>query len=192
MDLKSSLKTIKLHEPVISAVLGALIVVSIAYLTFNYFRSKPQGQISTGIQTENTQVANPTKHTVIKGDSLWKIAEAQYKSGFAWVDIAKANNLKNPDNLVEGQELILPEVQVKETQIPNDKSQINPETDTGLQNQKTISGDKYTVVNGDSLWKIAVRAYGDGYRWSEIAKLNNLKNPNLIYPNNELKLPPKS
>src|SRR5690606_17503673 len=53
----------------------------------------------------------------------------------------------------------------------------------------TISGDSYTVVAGDHLWSIAVRAYGDGYRWVDIARANNIANPNLIYPDQEFTLP---
>jgi nucleoid-associated protein YgaU len=44
-------------------------------------------------------------------------------------------------------------------------------------------------VKGDSLWKIAVRAYGDGYKWVSIAKANKLVNPNLIHSGNVLTLP---
>lgn len=45
------------------------------------------------------------------------------------------------------------------------------------------------MVKGDHLWGIAVRAYGDGYKWVEIARENNLVNPNLIHPGNVLSLP---
>ncbi len=59
--------------------------------------------------------------------------------------------------------------------------------DTG--NQAPITGATYEVVKGDSLWKIAVRAYGDGYQWVKIARENKLVNPNLIHPGNLLALP---
>lgn len=48
---------------------------------------------------------------------------------------------------------------------------------------------EYTVVQGDSLWDISVKRYGNGYRWSEIARMNNLKNPNIIHPGNKLLMP---
>ena len=53
----------------------------------------------------------------------------------------------------------------------------------------TIKGEEYTIVAGDNLWTIAERAYGDGYKWTEIAKANNLANPDLIFTGNKLKLP---
>lgn len=48
---------------------------------------------------------------------------------------------------------------------------------------------KYTVVKGDSLWKIAETTYGDGARWTEISKANALRHPNLIQVGVELELP---
>lgn len=52
----------------------------------------------------------------------------------------------------------------------------------------------YTVVNGDSLWKIAQKYLGDGSRWKEIYTYNNNKsiiggNPNLIRPGQVLSIP---
>ncbi|GAA3033522.1 LysM peptidoglycan-binding domain-containing protein [Gordonia defluvii] len=38
----------------------------------------------------------------------------------------------------------------------------------------------YTVVEGDTLWAIAERFLGDGNRYPEIAKFNNIANPDLI------------
>ena len=49
----------------------------------------------------------------------------------------------------------------------------------------------YTVVAGDSLSKIAKRVYNDGRRWKEIFEANKdqIKNPDLIYPGQVLKIP---
>lgn len=53
----------------------------------------------------------------------------------------------------------------------------------------TASSTSYTVVHGDSLWKIAVAKYNDGYRWVDIARANNLANPDVIHAGNVLTLP---
>lgn len=45
--------------------------------------------------------------------------------------------------------------------------------------------DIYTVQKGDVLWKIAKKY---GLSWKEVAEYNALKNPNLIFPNQKLKV----
>lgn len=47
----------------------------------------------------------------------------------------------------------------------------------------------YIVKQGDTLWKIAKSQLGNGNLYGEIAKQNNLKNPNSIYPGQKLKMP---
>ncbi|MGD9567017.1 MAG: DUF6448 family protein [Sedimentibacter sp.] len=46
----------------------------------------------------------------------------------------------------------------------------------------------YTVKSGDMLWKIAEN---HGTTYQEIQKLNNIKNPNLIYPGQVFEIPAK-
>lgn len=52
------------------------------------------------------------------------------------------------------------------------------------------SGRTYTVKSGDSLWAIAQRELGNGLRYGEIKKLNNMTS-NLIHAGDILKLPKK-
>ena len=49
----------------------------------------------------------------------------------------------------------------------------------------------YVVVKGDSLSKIAQRAYGDGRKWRKIYEANKdlIKDPDLIYPGQSLRIP---
>lgn len=47
---------------------------------------------------------------------------------------------------------------------------------------------QYTVKKGDTLWSICKKHLGDGQKYKEIAKLNNIKNPDLIYPGQVLRL----
>jgi nucleoid-associated protein YgaU len=53
------------------------------------------------------------------------------------------------------------------------------------------SNGSYTVVSGDTLWAIAKRYYGDGSQYPRIydANRDKIKNPNLIYPGQELVIP---
>ena len=53
------------------------------------------------------------------------------------------------------------------------------------------SSTTYIVVKGDSLSKIAKREYGDANKWRTIYEANKdlIKDPDLIYPGQELKVP---
>lgn len=54
---------------------------------------------------------------------------------------------------------------------------------TGKETPKT-----YTVVKGDTLWAICQKELGDGSKYPEIAKLNNISNPNVIKEGQVIKL----
>jgi nucleoid-associated protein YgaU len=150
-------------------------------------------------------------YTVQAGDDLWKIAEKTYNDGHQWTAIAKANNITNPNLLVAGAKLKLPQKQtiaqnnvtptpqktVTVTPTVVAKAQLTP-TPTIADNHaptgppvQRITGSTYTVKPGDTLWDIAVRAYGNGYKWADIAKANNLQNPNTIHNGNVFTLPQK-
>lgn len=51
----------------------------------------------------------------------------------------------------------------------------------------------YTVKSGDSLSKIAKQQYGDAGQWKRIFEANKdlIKDPDLIHPGQELKIPPR-
>ncbi len=186
--LEKSLKKVKLNESKISTILGIAVVVVIGLLLFNYFRGLKNStqQIPTETSEQESQEVEGTtesgegQYVVQKGDNLWKIAENKYKSGFRWVDIAKANNLSSPYEIEIGETLSLP-------QLSNEQADIS--TIQNKSQNSTIESDTYLVQKGDSLWKIAVRAFQDGYQWEKIAKANNLVNPSLIHPGNNLSIP---
>jgi len=121
------------------------------------------------------------KVVVAKGDSLWKIAEKNYGSGYNWVDIAKANKISNPGLIFRGMKLKIP--QVKRKKLTKGKI---IKTRTSKVKKKIT---QYKVKKGDSLSKIALRVYGDMFAWQGIAKVNKIKNPNLIYPHQVLRIP---
>lgn len=183
----SIIKKVKSSESAISMVLGILVVVAVGVLLFRYFRNMPprtKSILESEKAAESQEAAQkegktplPTKYTVQKGDNLWKISTKFYGDGFNWVDISKENQMKNPNVLEAGKELIIPDVPVRK-----------PVT-TVKEDAQTINGSSYTVVKGDTLWKISVRAYQDGYKWPQIAKTNRLVNPSLIHPGNVLTIP---
>lgn len=47
----------------------------------------------------------------------------------------------------------------------------------------------YTVKSGDTLATIAANFYGDQAKWIEIGSLNNIRDPDNIFPGQQIKLP---
>ena len=50
---------------------------------------------------------------------------------------------------------------------------------------------RWVVKQGDSLWSISNKQYGNPGEWRLIAEANNIDNPRLLYPGQELKIPVK-
>jgi len=184
---------VKTAESTISMFFGIAVVVIAGVLLFNYFKNYIKKQPVEETQStesvfdqapeEGKPAYNgelPTKYQVQINDSLWSISVKFYGYGYNWVDISKENNLNNSDQIEVGQELTIPNV---EPRIPAKAETLQTKT------ANTIEGSSYVVQKGDSLWNISVRAYQDGYKWVEIAKANNLSNPDFIHAGNTLTIP---
>ena len=187
---------LRLGESYTSLLLGLLVVVVVAGITVTYIKSKattpaPSIQEVSSDKTQNTVVQKTENtYTVTEGESLWSIAEKKYNSGYKWVDIVKANNIPNPDVVEAGTKITLPLLAQATQTAPTATPTIAQQQDKQQVSQgEKITGATYTVQRGDFLWDIAVRAYGDGYRWTDIAKANGLENPDMIFSENVLKLP---
>lgn len=194
--LKKVLKSLKVNEGLISTIMGGVVVVVMAAMIFNYFKSiNKNGLIADQAAQESAeeQLSKdlPTTYKVKKGDDLWKISERFYNSGYNFVDIAVANKLANASLIEVDQELVIPRVEPKKATVV--VATEKKEAVTEVANEKTsIEGDKYTTVKGDYLWNIAVRAYGDGYAWTKIYTANKAKigvNPSVLFTGIELVLP---
>lgn len=197
--------------------MGFLVIVVVGLLVVNYFRNIDTGEtFPTSATTEDKESEQKT-YTVAAGDSLWTISEKVYGTGYNWVDIRDANKIENPNDIKEGQKLIIPDIKDEEVELteatatPEPTETSMPEHVSALNKTPTpapVSGEKvasaetakddarevtpggtYTVVRGDNLWNIAVAAYGDGFRWVDIAKANKLANPSIIHAGNVLTIP---
>lgn len=185
--LKELLKSLKLNESTISMILGALVIIVIGALIFNYFRGV-QTPVEEALKPEEIKLVEeagklvpeglPIEYQVKAGDDLWKIAEKFYGSGYNWVDIAQENNLGNPNIIYVDQQLTIPRTAV-----------IEPVAAAVTAFGPTIEGSQYVVEKGDHLWGVAVRAYGDGYQWTQLAQANNIENPEIISPGDVLTIP---
>ena len=200
-------------ESYTSLVLGIVVVIIAAVLILSFVRgrnigtgSETQTDVSSDESIENVDgvetVGDDKVYKVQSGDDLWKIAEKVYKDGYRWSDIAKVNNLTNPNVIHVDNMLKLPEIdpapKAEEEQAadaPSMEQEVKAatvkvsESEVDTAEAQKITGATYKVQKGDYLWEIAVRAYGDGFKWVEVAKANNITNPDVIFTGTELKLP---
>lgn len=188
----------------LSMILGSLIILVTVILLFNYFN---RGKESLGpaqktqIQQEQemtTTIDTEGKYTVKENDTLFLIAQKYYQDGYKYTEIAKLNNLTDVNQIEIGQILNVPKMEsvnvgevtpgkTEEIRLA-DKLQIIVSTENTVWGEK-ISEDKYTVVSGDWLSKIAGRAYGDTMAYEKIAKANNITDPNIIEPGTVITIP---
>ena len=196
--LKSVLKSLKINEGLISSIMGGVVVVIMAAMIFNYFKSvNKNGKITdesasnASVTEETTPKELPATYKVKQGDDLWHISEKYYNSGYNYIDIAKANKLANPSAIEVGQDLVIPKVEAKKTTVVKAEQKTTVVTKAQV-TKISIEGAKYTTVKGDHLWSIAVRAYGDGYAWTKIYNANKKvigRNPSILFSGVELTLP---
>ncbi|HFE65753.1 MAG TPA: LysM domain-containing protein [Chloroflexi bacterium] len=121
---------------------------------------------------DNTAVTLPVDecnviHIVQPGQNLYQIGLIY---NISWVWIAQANGLADPNQVIVGQELVIPLCGVS-----------NPPPV-----QPPPSGATYVVQPGDNLFRIGLRY---GISWVQIAEANGITNPNQIYVGQVLKIP---
>jgi len=165
---------LNLKENYVSMGLGLLVVILIGTAIFNSVTGR-NGEVGdsdkTANETDNVQLTNlPEKYTLLEGEDLWSASEKLYGSGYNWVDLVEANKIADPDKVEAGMELVVPKVTPRPT----------PE---GAEVQV------YTVRPGETLFTIAQKFYGNGYKWVTIAKANSLRNSNYIEVGQQLVVP---
>ena len=145
----------------------------------------PSTVIGGGISSENNAgvVNNPSQstgnlggstYTVSVGDTLWAISR---KFGVTITQLKSWNNLSS-DMIYVGQKLSI------QTGTGNTAVTPTPSTPGVSNNPTTSNAQTYTVVAGDSVWKIA---HQFGISMDTLRSLNNIQN-NFIYPGQVLKI----
>lgn len=145
----------------------------------------PSTVIGGGISSENNAgvVNSPSQstgnlggstYTVSVGDTLWAISR---KFGVTITQLKSWNNLSS-DMIYVGQKLSI------QTGTGNTAVTPTPSTPGVSNNPTTSNAQTYTVVAGDSVWKIA---HQFGISMDTLRSLNNIQN-NFIYPGQVLKI----
>lgn len=110
---------------------------------------------------------NKNIYTVISGDTLRIIAQKFYGNGDYWPEIYAENLsiINDPELIFPGQQFVIPPYP------------------SGYR--------RWVVLSGDNLSALARRFYGNETKWRTIydANKNIIKDPNLIYPKQILKIP---
>ncbi len=126
-------------------------------------------------------------YTVARGDFLWDIARRVYGDGSRFVDIVETNRgrLMPDGERFDDPRLIQPGWVLR---LPLPAGNVST----------AAAATTYRVRPGDSLWGVAARFLGDGFRWMEIWQANRgrempdgrrFTDPNLIFPGWTLDLP---
>lgn len=76
-------------------------------------------------------------------------------------------------------------------ELTKESAEVNQDTGNlgRAASQEKKEETSYTVVKGDTLWGICRRTYGDGTLAWKLAEFNGIKNANLIYPGQVVRLP---
>lgn len=104
----------------------------------------------------------------------------ELNSDVVGVDIRESHQITEPDFVSEGEGRKAGSLNVVNEEISNKSisgQEIAPETRA----IKTIK-NVHIVVEGDTLWNIAERYVNDPWKYPELARLSEIKDPDLIYP----------
>lgn len=146
--------------------------VDLDHFTPDIFLSGTSNATSSNTSSTNTSSGSSSNslsyitYIVQSGDTLSAIA-LQYNTTVA--ELVALNNISNPNFIYVGETLILP--------------QTTSQTSTNI---PTNTSSTYTVQVGDTLWGIAQQF---DTTVATLTSLNNLSNPNLIYPGEIIQLP---
>lgn len=121
------------------------------------------GEDTTPVVEPTPSPLTETTYTVRAGDNLYKIGLAY---GITWVQIAEANGIVNPNQILVGQVLKIP------VEAPGPTPQFT-----------------HTVQPGETLYLISLQY---GVAWPTIAEANGLESPYVIYAGQVLVIPGSS
>ncbi len=121
-------------------------------------------------------------HVVVKGDTLWDISQKYLNDPFRYPELAKSSNIKNPDLIYPGDIVTITATQPVESGVQAQVSDKTVAANVETSQLKPVRFITHVVVKGDTLWHICKKYLNNPFRYPEVAKLSEIKNPDLIYP----------
>lgn len=145
------------------------------------------------------EAAKERTHVIAKGETLGDVAKRYYGKRSLGQKLEEFNKVDS-SRLKIGQSIKIPDIAVLDpTAAPApapERALVGTDPGLGIAPQPqpepapATQRPKYgtvKVAEGDTLYRIAKRVYGDGARWSEIAAMNNLGEGKALKPGRELK-----
>ena len=124
-------------------------------------------------RTERSEPDAAPNVYVVKDDdqTLGHIAMRELGTWRRYTEIVELNPGLDPAKLRVGARLVMPSTAPTSAPVVAEPT-TPPAAPAAETSEATPSGPTYTVIENDSLWKIAARTLGDGARWGDIAEVN--------------------
>lgn len=144
-------------------------------------------------EEETEEDSAQTTYIVQSGDNLYRIS---LMFGVNMMDVARANDLANFDDLSVGQELIIPGVE-EEAGEADTADETETDTDAGSESEAVEESEpeppsaeevSHQVVEGETIFGIAFQY---GIAWTKLVERNDLTSPYTLEPGQVLVIPPE-
>ncbi len=133
--------------------------------------------------------ATQVYHTVQRGETLRAIGD---RYGINWQQIAERNNIPNPNRILVGQQLVIPTAGAAAVSTPpvETVSAVPPAPAPEVTSAPTTTQARTHVVQPGEYLSAIARRYG--ISWTEIARVNNIVDPNRVLVGQSLVIPGSS
>ncbi len=118
-------------------------------------------------------------------DTLWALANRFYGDGRYWKPLAVYNGITNPKKIRDGKVIMVPPFAYLNMDA------LNWTFEGEDNNNYQVVERSHTFLDGDTLWALASKYYGNGNYWEALAIYNNITNPRKIKDGTIVYLPDK-
>ena len=158
--------------------LGVVIIGLLAFLLYRSFQGEETPPLEARGETPRTEQPAETETGGAAG-----AGEGETAGDTTGAGEAEASGEEPGDEAAAGEEAGAPAGEAAEEE--------GPEPAPGTEDTGTLGGVWYWVKWGDTLWDLSYSFYRTPWLYGMIAKVNNIKNPDLIYANSKLYIPEK-